>query len=150
MPTKTVLFLCTGNYYRSRFAEYYFQHLATESGLDWAADSRGLALDPFNPGPISVHTREECVRLGVVVDAERYPQDAAECDFTRATLVIAVKEQEHRPLMRRRFPHWENRIEYWAVHDLDVEPARMALPVLKRQVEELIERLKQTATERSA
>ena len=41
--SKTVLFLCTGNYYRSRFAEILFNHLAGQSKLAWRADSRGLA-----------------------------------------------------------------------------------------------------------
>ena len=40
-----ILFLCTGNYYRSRFAEHLFNWLATKQGLDWQADSRGLALE---------------------------------------------------------------------------------------------------------
>ncbi|MSR59513.1 MAG: low molecular weight phosphatase family protein, partial [Planctomycetaceae bacterium] len=54
MPT--VLFLCTGNYYRSRFAEVYFNWLAAQRGSVWRADSFGLALDPNNPGPLSGHT----------------------------------------------------------------------------------------------
>ena len=38
---KTVLFLCTGNYYRSRFAEVLFNSLAGKMGLPWKASSRG-------------------------------------------------------------------------------------------------------------
>ena len=53
-----VLFLCTGNYYRSRFAEVLFNHLARERGLRWRAESRGLdlAIGVNNVGPISPHT----------------------------------------------------------------------------------------------
>ena len=40
-----VLFLCTGNYYRSRFAEALFNSLAKRAELNWTADSRGLATD---------------------------------------------------------------------------------------------------------
>jgi hypothetical protein len=40
---KTVLFLCTGNYYRSRFAEALFNSVAGKMGLPWRASSRGLA-----------------------------------------------------------------------------------------------------------
>ncbi|MEJ7592066.1 MAG: low molecular weight phosphatase family protein, partial [Planctomycetaceae bacterium] len=32
---KTVLFLCTGNYYRSRYAEILFNAKAEEMGLEW-------------------------------------------------------------------------------------------------------------------
>ena len=40
-----VLFLCTGNYYRSRFAEAVFNSVAARMGLSWRASSRGLALE---------------------------------------------------------------------------------------------------------
>lgn len=36
---KAVLFLCTGNYYRSRFAECLFNSVAGKMGLLWAATS---------------------------------------------------------------------------------------------------------------
>jgi protein-tyrosine-phosphatase len=41
----TILFLCTGNYYRSRFAEVLFNSVADKMGLPWRAASRGLALE---------------------------------------------------------------------------------------------------------
>src|SRR5256885_17038856 len=52
---KTVLFLCTGNYYRSRFAEILFNSVAGKMGLPWQAASRGLALEPGvnNVGPMA-------------------------------------------------------------------------------------------------
>jgi hypothetical protein len=52
---KTVIFLCTGNYYRSRFAEEFFNHHAERAGLHWIARWRGLALERgmHNIGPIS-------------------------------------------------------------------------------------------------
>ena len=43
---KQVLFLCTGNYYRSRFAEIFFNHLASQTSLPWHADSSGLYVQP--------------------------------------------------------------------------------------------------------
>jgi protein-tyrosine phosphatase len=48
---QTVLFLCTGNYYRSRLAEVYFNALAPGWRLRWRADSRALRLNSANPGP---------------------------------------------------------------------------------------------------
>jgi protein-tyrosine phosphatase len=38
-------FLCTGNYYWSRFAEILFNSVAGKRGLPWQASSRGLALE---------------------------------------------------------------------------------------------------------
>jgi protein-tyrosine-phosphatase len=39
MAIQRVLFLCTGNYYRSRYAEELFNHLARAEGLGWRAFS---------------------------------------------------------------------------------------------------------------
>ena len=39
---KKILFLCTGNYYRSRLAEELFNHLAIKNDLPWRAWSEGL------------------------------------------------------------------------------------------------------------
>src|SRR5579872_7393165 len=53
---RTVLFLCTGNYYRSRFAEVLFNSVAAKMGLPWQAASRGLALERGvnSVGPMAV------------------------------------------------------------------------------------------------
>ena len=53
---RTVLFLCTGNYYRSRFAEVLFNSVACKMRLQWRASSRGLALERGinNVGPLAV------------------------------------------------------------------------------------------------
>ena len=52
---KTVLFLCTGNYHASRFAEILFNTVAGKMGLAWRASSRGLAPERGlnNVGPIT-------------------------------------------------------------------------------------------------
>lgn len=137
----TLLFLCTGNYYRSRFAELYFRHLATQVGLPWRVESRGLSLHPGNEGQISTHTIQECKRLGVLTDPLRWPLELAERDLADAAITIAVKETEHRPLMRMKFPTWEDRIEYWDIHDVDFATADEALPLLRTQVDSLVRRL---------
>ena len=54
---KQVLFLCSANFYRSRFAEHLFNHLAPEAGLKWRAQSRGLMVGHWGDvGPISHYT----------------------------------------------------------------------------------------------
>src|ERR1700732_3059212 len=64
---KTVLFLCTGNYYRSRFAEILFNSVAGKMGLAWRASSRGLALERGvnNVGPMAVKAITALEALGV-------------------------------------------------------------------------------------
>ncbi len=137
-----LLVLCTGNYYRSRFAEILFNHHAKARSLDWRAFSRGLALDPNNLGPMSIHTLARLQAMGIPhAEYLRLPEDVARPDFDAAHHVVAVKEAEHRPLMRRRFPDLVDRVEYWGVHDLDCAGPVEALNHLEQEVLALLDRL---------
>lgn len=144
METRTVLFLCTGNYYRSRFAEMYFNHAAQSRGLAWRAISRGLATETNHllPGVISPLTCNALDVLGVETPAEH--RDAIQCneaDFAAADLVIAVKQTEHRPLMQARFPRFCDAVRYWEVHDIHDGPADAALGELRTRIDTLIDEL---------
>ena len=118
---RTLLFLCTGNYYRSRFAEHLFNARAAPGGVPWRAVSRGLALErgAAHEGPVSDSVLHRLRRLGIPVDAVRRPHPAAADDFRRAHRIIALKEAEHRPLVHERHREWADRVEYWHVHDDD-------------------------------
>jgi hypothetical protein len=73
---KAVLFLCTGNYYRSRFAEVLFNSVAGKMGLPWRASSRGLALERgvHNVGPMAAAAVQalEARGLRAVADLARF------------------------------------------------------------------------------
>lgn len=143
-PLRTILFLCSGNYYRSRFAELVFNARAGAAGLGWVATSAGLLpadllaeLDPISPTVL-----ERVRSLGMVLDGPlRSPRPVARGDFEAAHRVIALKEAEHRPLMKRNFPDWEDRIVYWAFHDVDVSPPSETLPLIERAIGDLVEEL---------
>ena len=142
---KNILFLCTGNYYRSRYAEHLFNHLASKSGLDYKADSRALALERGinNVGAISHYTIKELSNKGInLTDDERFPQQAILEDFMKADMVIALDDSEHRPLMLERFPEWTDKIEYWLIHDVHLTSATIALGEIEKKVVQLIEELK--------
>jgi low molecular weight protein-tyrosine phosphatase len=139
---KTVLFLCTGNYYRSRLAEFYFNHLAKEQNSDWQATSRGLRITGSNVGPLSAHTRAWLAENGIdPAEPHRMPIPVQEADFWAADHIVAVKQAEHRAMMLEMFPHWADRIEYWHVHDLDAALPDQAIPELVSLVDELFRRL---------
>lgn len=142
MPQNTILFLCTGNYYRSRFAEILFNWHARERGLNWIADSRGLRLEPLNPGPISKYTLHALRELGISLEEPiRYPLPVLANDFQAAHHVVAVKEDEHRAMISQSFPDWLHRVEFWKVHDVDCAGPEIAIPELQQNVADLIERL---------
>ncbi len=141
---RTILFLCTGNYYRSRFAEEWFNDRATVLGLPWKADSAGLAENcwTLNTGPISPHTVQELRTLQVTIRGEaRSPKDADPSLFQTANRIIAVYRREHEPMMQRRFPDYSELIEYWDLPDLDEVSPRQCLPKIRSQVEHLITEL---------
>jgi protein-tyrosine phosphatase len=142
-PCQTVLFLCTGNYYRSRFAELYFNALAGQRALAWRADSRGLQIHPGNPGPISWFTVHWLQTKGIQTPTtHRSPIPLVEADLRAAAYIVAVKEAEHRPMLEAQFPGWADRVEYWHIHDLDCAMPEHALVELTGKVEELVNRLK--------
>lgn len=137
-----VLFLCSGNYYRSRHAEIYFNWQAERSGLAWRALSRGLALSDCNVGPLSTHTRSRLAALSIPWEPyARMPMALAEGDLKAADVVVAVKAAEHRAMVEALFPVWMERIEFWQIDDLDCATPAAALPELESQVARLLERL---------
>ena len=65
----------------------------------------------------------------------------SEEDLKNADLVIALKEAEHRPMLAKHFPGWEDRVEYWHVHDLDAATADVALEEIAQLVTALVGRM---------
>lgn len=144
----TVLFLCSGNYYRSRFAEILFNALAEQAGLPWRADSAGLIVDRpnRNVGSISSMTLDALRARNIQLPGnERPPRQVTDEDLAGADWIVAVKEDEHRPLLRERFPAWADRVEYWHVHDLDKATADEALTELEALVKALVARISSQA-----
>lgn len=142
---KTVLFVCSGNYYRSRFAEEWFNHLAASQGLPWRAASRGLLdLEGMrgNPGPMSVHAIAYLRELGVEpAGLERMPEPIADDAPGRFERIICVNGPEHRPMVEARSALRDAEIEYWDIRDLDKEPTLSALVRCKERVEALLNEL---------
>jgi protein-tyrosine phosphatase len=142
---KSALFLCTGNYYRSRFAEEIFNHYAWRDGLNWTAKSRALAIERGvnNVGSLSPFALQGLQERRLIArGADRLPQQCTINDLKAADRIVALKESEHRPLMVERFPGWEHRAEYWQVDDVEVVPPDIALSCIEREIEAMLVRLR--------
>jgi protein-tyrosine phosphatase len=137
---KTVLFLCTGNYYRSRFAEALFNSVALKMGLPWRASSRGLALERGvnNVGPMAVSAVKALEAMGVRAGEAitRMPAQVTTADLEGAALILALKHAEHLPLLRERFPAWAEKVEFWHVDD-----APEVVGLIEQEVMGLVARL---------
>ena len=154
MPTnlKTVVFICTGNFYRSRFSEYLFNALAKERGLHWRATSRGLRTWTVgtHEGPISEFAAYRLTALDVPFDRARFPIQLSELDLEDADLVIALKKVEHHEIMVEQFPAWADRITYWNIDDLECATADEALPLCEACIKSLVDRLLAEQKQREA
>lgn len=145
---KILLFLCTGNYFRSRFAEELFNHWARRMRLDWHAESRGLmqdmqSLKEQNIGRISPHTQQALEIRGIRPrSAGRWPQSVTRKELEFAHRVVALKESEHRPMMLERFPDLVDRVEYWAVDDIDVLAPARCISQAEQQLLQLLQQLR--------
>lgn len=140
-----LLFVCTGNYYRSRFAQAIFNHRAAQEGLPWRAFSRGLDISAvFEGDELSIHTRKELERLELPLALAGERRVAlTQDDLERAQRTIILKRTEHYPMMVEQFPDLANSVTYWEVHDLDGATPEEALPQIVDLVDALIAELRE-------
>ncbi len=140
---RKVLFICTGNYYRSRFAEALFNFLAQKHKINWVANSRGLATylvgdDGFLSSVVVRALRERDIPASFTSPACR---QISEADFRDADLLIAIDKYEHRPLLDRYYHEWVDRVTYWDVSDVEELSPMDAIPRIERNVQALITRI---------
>jgi protein-tyrosine-phosphatase len=69
-------------------------------------------------------------------DCARPPTQVTAEDFQAADHVVALKRDEHLPLLQERYPDWTESVEFW-----DVKDAPEALDVMEREVVALTARL---------
>ena len=140
-PLRRVLFLCSGNYYRSRIAEALFNHQARAAGWPWRAFSRGLSTHLVDDD-ISQYTRKVLLHRGIALKQTAPAQRAlTRSDLAAAAHVVALKESEHRRVMEARFPRQAARVEYWKVHDLDASLPAATMAAIEKEVRRLARRL---------
>lgn len=129
---RTVLFVCSGNYYRSRLAELLFNHYAAKANVAWRADSRGLLEQTKYQGlsPSAVRYLEE-KKLGELLQNPRKPMPLRFDDLEKADLSIGLSRAEHESMFLTRFGqiprHMEKqgKLRYWNVDDLPPPGSRI-------------------------
>ena len=85
-------------------------------------------------------TRLEEKQIPLKHTAEK-PLILAEADLHSADLIISMLEPQHRPLMRERFPDFENTSDYWQVYDIEDEPPEVSLELIDKEVDQLFNTL---------
>jgi protein-tyrosine phosphatase len=145
MEDRRVLFLCTGNYYRSRTAEELFNHYAQKRQLTWLAESKGLKENMGTLGNIGTISHLAVNFLnGIqvpILGKDRSPVSVMEEDFDQYQRVICLDKKEHLPMMNARFPGFRDQVEYWEIPDVDLSPSFLMLPQIHELVLKLVKEL---------
>ena len=133
-----ILFICTGNYYRSRFAEAVFNHHAELLRIPWIAFSRGLAVH-LAEGYLSPLILEALGERKIELrhtGTDRH--QLSESDLLHSHRRIALDRNEHLAMMRAQFPDWADTIEYWDVPDILFQLPAKALSEIECRTIELL------------
>jgi len=123
-----VIFVCTGNYYRSRLAEILFNDYALKSALNWDAESRGL-FDRGSLKGLSPDAAKFLLSQGFdsVDGFDKEPERLMVEDLETTQLIVILNKNEHEPIMKMKFGRVPSmleksgRLRYWNVYDV---PAR--------------------------
>jgi protein-tyrosine phosphatase len=141
---KTILFLCTGNYYRSRYSEIFFNWYSGLHAKGWISTSRGLDLSKGsnNIGPISIQALERIKMRSLPLDSTaRYPMQITHDDLTMAEKIICLLESEHRPYIETLFPDWKEKVDYWDIRDVPPSDNYDPLKEIEKKVTVLVDSL---------
>jgi protein-tyrosine phosphatase len=141
-----VLFLCTGNYYRSRLAEELLRDNAKKADLKIECDSAGLGNipNPSNPGPIGIAALHCLQRLGISSPSlVRYPKKCTLSDLQAADIIVCLSESEHREMFEKQAGPFldHKRVIYWHVPDVEEDPDLIGPGLIHGEVRGLLARL---------
>lgn len=133
-----VLFVCSANYYRSRFAEAYLKHLADHMQRRIVVTSRGTAIVEHSH-LVSPLVTAELERRGIPTSLIDGPAvQLTEADLKGADLIIGLNKTEHEPKIAKLFPSFDlSKAVFWDVPDVDVLAAPAAFERIIHHVEAL-------------
>ncbi len=147
MKIKKVLFVCTGNYFRSRFAQAFFNYLGDQQknhpSIHWQAFSRGFEISLLNSEqrkvPVSEFTMKKLNEMQIPLSyVQGQPTQVSQADLDRADRIVLMNEREHRRYLEHGFPGLDlKKVCFWHVEDIDQIAPTIALEALRVQVEKL-------------
>jgi protein-tyrosine phosphatase len=141
---KQVLFVCTGNFYRSRFAESLFNYLSKRNNLDWKAKSAGLKIHLADEkaaieGEISSIAKNKLLSKGISEDYfDKRRESLTEKMLENADLVILMDKNEHFSMMNDLFPKYVKNAFFYDAKDIEYCDPEIALKIIEKEIMALI------------
>jgi protein-tyrosine-phosphatase len=137
--TKTVLFLCVHNTFRSQMAEAYFNKFAKEKGIRWQAKSAGfLKAEKVNEKAI-ILMKEEGIDI-----SDKKPKLVTNKMLKSADKIVVVCQECEEQGLCLVLPK-DKDIEYWRLPNpakMELDQAREIRDQIKERVLNLISQLK--------
>jgi len=139
-----VLFLCTGNYYRSRLAEEFLRARARVKGIDLSTDSAALGIvpNPINVGPMRREAIDYLEQNGIhSASVMRFPRKCTAGDLDSSEIVIGLNKPEHQWMVEEQFPGLAVQVRYWNVPDMEEDPGLIGPGLIRANVDSLLEEI---------
>ena len=125
-----VLFVCTGNAYRSPICEALLKKLRT----DLEVDSAGTRI----ASKITKEAREYLMSEGAMQYLKKKPESIDSKQLEQYDIIIAM-ERRHRDSVLKKCPECKNKVVVWYVRD--------KIPFLHRRTEKINNQMKKYVTE---
>lgn len=134
-----VLFVCTANIFRSRFAEEVFNSLAQSSNISAQAFSAGLKVGEYHIRKIYRPAMDQLKYLNI---NPKRPDELSvhinDINLQGYDRFICMDENEHRPMVESSSLLQNIDFEYWNIIDEPKVESAVSLPICYSNVKELI------------
>ena len=138
-----ILFVCTANIFRSRFAEEVFNFLAIKERIPAKAFSAGLKVGEYHVRKIYRPALEQLTKFNI---KPKRPNELSvhinEVQLSKYDLLICMDEAEHKPMILSNSKLNDINFEYWDIIDEPKVQSDVSLPICFSKVKELVDGLK--------
>tara|TARA_A100001011_G_scaffold94934_1_gene99769 strand:+ start:5838 stop:6266 length:429 start_codon:yes stop_codon:yes gene_type:complete len=136
---KKVLFVCTANIHRSRFAEEVFNFFCTKHNKDYHAFSAGLRVGDYSYRKIYFPALENLKVFNII---PKRPNDLSkhikDVNLENYDKIICMDEDEHKPMVNSDPKLSNYNFEYWNITDMPKVDSNVSLPICYKKVENLL------------
>ena len=138
-----ILFVCTANIFRSRFAEEVFNFLAIKEKISARAFSAGLKVGEYHIRRIHRPALEQLEKLNIKPKRpNKLSLHIDEVQLNKYDQLICMDETEHKPMVLSNSKLKGFNFEYWDIIDEPKVQSDVSLPLCYKKVKELVADLK--------